>query len=104
MLFRSNGWIVALPSRRGRGGSEGLYDEGFNPDRTRGYTCDHFISLAGADRALRDIDAMTKAIIELPVVDKARVRRGTLRLHGTGPVKGTRIEVVRGSRKVRLAL
>lgn len=38
------------------------------------------------------------------VVDRARVRRGTLRLHGTGPVKGTRVEVVRGSRKVRLTL
>jgi dienelactone hydrolase len=71
--FVGNGWVVALPSRRGRGGSEGTYDEGFNPDRTRGYTCDHFISLAGADRALRDVDAVTKAIIELPVVDKTRV-------------------------------
>ncbi|CAM3611205.1 hypothetical protein [Nocardioides zeicaulis] len=38
------------------------------------------------------------------VVDRAHVRRGTLRLHGTGPVKGTRIEVVRGARKVRLTL
>lgn len=48
--------------------------------------------------------SVTRLLDGRTVVDKARVRRGTLRLHGTGPVKGTRIEVVRGSRKVRLAL
>ncbi len=38
------------------------------------------------------------------VTDRARVRRGALRLHGTGPVAGSRIEVVRGSRRIRLTL
>jgi predicted acyl esterase len=32
--FASRGWAVVLPSRRGRGGSEGLYDEGFSRIRT----------------------------------------------------------------------
>ena len=31
--FTSRGWCVVAPSRRGRGGSEGLYDEGFTPER-----------------------------------------------------------------------
>lgn len=62
-----------MPSRRGRGGSEGLYDEGFDFDRSRGYTCSEPISLAGADRALRDVDALTLAIAELPIIDKSRL-------------------------------
>jgi dienelactone hydrolase len=63
---------VVLPSRRGRGGSEGLYDEGFAADRAQGYTCDPARSLPGADRALRDIDAITDWILAQPFVDKSR--------------------------------
>lgn len=29
-FFNERGWIVAFPQRRGRGGSGGLYDEGFS--------------------------------------------------------------------------
>ena len=54
------GWAVVMPSRRGRGGSEGEYDEGFAIDRSRGYTCDPPLSIPGADRALRDIEALHK--------------------------------------------
>jgi poly(3-hydroxybutyrate) depolymerase len=39
-FFVQHGWAVVMPSRRGRGGSEGEYDEGFAIDRSRGYTCD----------------------------------------------------------------
>jgi dienelactone hydrolase len=70
--FTARGWAVVLPSRRGRGGSEGLYDEGFFADRALGYTCEQERSLAGADRALRDIDAATAAILAMPFVDRSR--------------------------------
>jgi dienelactone hydrolase len=74
--FVSRGWAVVFPSRRGRGGSEGLYDEGFALDRTKGYTCEEARSLHGADRALRDIDAATDAILSLPFVDRTRLLVG----------------------------
>ena len=70
--FKARGWAVILPSRRGRGGSEGVYDEGFAIDRTRGYTCDPTLSLPGADRALRDIDAVTPLLLAQPFVDRGR--------------------------------
>ncbi|MBM3534270.1 MAG: hypothetical protein FJX60_14680 [Alphaproteobacteria bacterium] len=71
--FTSKGWAVVMPYRRGRGGSEGVYDEGFDPERRLGYTCDPPTSLVGADRALRDIDALTLAIVELPFIDRPRL-------------------------------
>jgi hypothetical protein len=61
-FFVSQGWMVAFPQRRGRGRSTGLYDEGFNPDRTQGYTCDAAISLRGAERALADLEAAVAAL------------------------------------------
>jgi dienelactone hydrolase len=72
-FFVRRGWAVIIPARRGRGGSEGLYDEGFATDRSRGYTCDPPRSLAGADRALRDVDAAMDAILAMPFVDRERV-------------------------------
>ena len=72
-FFVARGWAVVIPSRRGRGGSEGVYDEGFWPDRSRGYACDQTLSSAGADRALRDVAAAMSAIIAMPFVDRARV-------------------------------
>jgi predicted acyl esterase len=39
-MFVKKGYMVAFPQRRGRGKSEGLYDEGFNVDRVQGYACD----------------------------------------------------------------
>jgi endonuclease YncB( thermonuclease family) len=74
--FTARGWAVILPSRRGRGGSEGLYDEGFSPDRSQGYSCEPTLALAGADRALRDIDAITPVLLEQPFVDRYRVAIG----------------------------
>jgi len=74
--FRARGWAVVLPSRRGRGGSEGEYDEGFGLPRSAGYSCDPSFSLPGAERALRDIDAATAAILAMPFVDRTRVAVG----------------------------
>jgi dienelactone hydrolase len=56
-FLNAHGWIVAFPQRRGRGKSDGLYDEGFAEDRRLGYTGDIDTTLRGADRALRDVDA-----------------------------------------------
>ena len=70
--FIDRGWAVAMPSRRGRGGSEGLYDEGLDPGRER-YCWQPRCALAGAERALADVDAITDAILTMPFVDRARV-------------------------------
>jgi dienelactone hydrolase len=71
--FSDRGWAVIVPMRRGRGGSDGVYDEGFYDNRSYGYTCETSRSLKGADRALADIDASMRAIIAMPFVDKDRV-------------------------------
>jgi dienelactone hydrolase len=67
-FLNERGWIVAFPQRRGRGKSDGLYDEGFSADRKLGYICDTEISLRGADRALGDIDAAITALRRRPDV------------------------------------
>ncbi len=69
------GWLVAFPQRRGRGNSDGLYDEGLNTDRRR-YTCDPDRSLAGADRALADIHAAMAVLRRRPDVDSRRILIG----------------------------
>ena len=60
-FLNDRGWIVAFPQRRGRGKSDGLYDEGLDVNRTR-YSGDIDISLRGADRALSDVDAAITAL------------------------------------------
>jgi dienelactone hydrolase len=74
--FTARGWAVMLPQRRGRGGSEGTYDEGFSTNRGQGYSCEETLSLPGADRALRDIDAVTPLILAQPFVDRTRFAVG----------------------------
>ena len=74
--FTARGWAVILPSRRGRGGSEGIYDEGFEPDRAQGYSCERTRAFAGAERALSDIDAITPVLLAQPFVDRERVAIG----------------------------
>ena len=56
--FNDRGWMVVFPQRRGRGKSEGIYDEGFELDRSK-YSCDPALSLPGVDRALEDLGAVT---------------------------------------------
>lgn len=75
-LFTRKGWLVAFPQRRGRGNSDGRYDEGFGPDRREGYTCEPVRSLAGADRALEDVRAAMLALRSRPEVDGRRVLVG----------------------------
>ncbi|MDH4005549.1 MAG: prolyl oligopeptidase family serine peptidase, partial [Gammaproteobacteria bacterium] len=69
--FVERGWMVAFPQRRGRGQSDGLYDEGFTSNRS-GYSCDATIALAGADRALDDLDAVTDWLRMRSDVDTTR--------------------------------
>lgn len=75
-FFLKRGWAVVLPYRRGRGGSDGLYDEGFHIDRSQGYTAEPKRSLAGADRALADIEAAITAISAMDFVDSKRLLIG----------------------------
>jgi dienelactone hydrolase len=75
-FFVDRGFAVVLPSRRGRGGSDGFYDEGFGPNRAEGYSCNPLHALAGADRALVDIEAAVEAILAMPFVDRARLLIG----------------------------
>ena len=72
-FFVQRGWAVVMPARRGRAGSEGQYDEGFEVDRARGYSCDKARSRNGFDRALRDLDAAMTAILAMPFVDQNRI-------------------------------
>lgn len=67
-FLTQRGWLAAFPQRRGRGRSSGLYDEGFNVDRTKGYTCETARTLDGADRALADVDAAVAALRKRPEV------------------------------------
>ncbi len=75
-FLNNRDWIVAFPQRRGRGKSDGLYDEGFSADRRQGYTCDFDISLSGAERALDDIGAAMAALRQRPDVAPSRVLIG----------------------------
>jgi len=75
-FLNDRGWLVAFPQRRGRGKSDGLYDEGFSADRAKGYTCEVAVSLAGADRALEDIGAAMVALRRRPDVAPVRALIG----------------------------
>jgi dienelactone hydrolase len=61
-FLNERGFIVAFPQRRGRGKSDGIYDEGLADNRSRGYTGDVYTTFRGADRALADIDAAITAL------------------------------------------
>jgi dienelactone hydrolase len=74
-FFTQRGWMVAFPQRRGRGRSDGLYDEGFTPDR-RSYSCEATAALAGAERAMDDIDAATEWLRMRADVDTRRMLIG----------------------------
>ncbi|WP_204162211.1 S9 family peptidase [Variovorax sp. WS11] len=55
--FVDKGWQVLFPQRRGRGQSDGLYDEGFERDRSR-YACRPELAIPGLDRAVADLDVV----------------------------------------------
>ncbi len=71
-FFADRGWLVAFPQRRGRGASDGLYDEGFTPDRSR-YSCLAVPALAGFERALLDVDAAAEYLAAHDDVDATRM-------------------------------
>lgn len=71
-FFVERGWIVLFPQRRGRGQSDGQYDEGFTQDRSR-YSCQANPALAGLERALQDADAVTSFVLQMTDIDPARV-------------------------------
>jgi dienelactone hydrolase len=74
-FFVERGWMVAFPQRRGRGTSDGLYDEGFKPDRS-GYSCSETPALDGAEHALDDLDAITDWLRGRADVDTTRMLVG----------------------------
>lgn len=71
-ILNENGWIAAFPQRRGRGGSDGLYDEGIAEDRSQGYSPNSAISIAGAERALEDANAALVALRQRPIVKSGK--------------------------------
>jgi dienelactone hydrolase len=71
-FFADRGWLVAFPQRRGRGASDGLYDEGFTPDRSR-YSCLADPALAGFEHALLDADAAAEYLASRSDVDPTRM-------------------------------
>lgn len=71
-FFADRGWLVAFPQRRGRGASDGLYDEGFTPDRSR-YSCLAVPALAGFERALLDVNAAADYLAARSDVDATRM-------------------------------
>ncbi len=70
--FVDRGFMVLFPQRRGRGGSGGLYDEGFEADRSR-YSCSRSLALAGLERALEDADAIRAHVLTRADVNTARI-------------------------------
>jgi len=71
-FFVERGFLIAFPQRRGRGASDGVYDEGFTPDRSR-YSCVMAPSLAGFEHAMADVDAAHRYLIGRGDVDGTRL-------------------------------
>src|SRR5262249_18832872 len=61
-----------FPARRG-GGADGTYDEGFDLRPSPAGNCAPEAAMAAAERALGDIDAVTRSIVAQPFVDRSRV-------------------------------
>lgn len=73
--FLDKGWQVMFPQRRGRGKSDGLYDEGFEKDRSR-YACQPELSLPGLERAMADLDVVVAHLQTRSDVDMKRLLIG----------------------------
>lgn len=70
--FAERGWMIVFPQRRGRGASDGQYDEGFEPDRSR-YSCKASYALPGVNRAIEDLDAVMAHLRSRPDVQQHRM-------------------------------
>ena len=73
--FVDQGWMVLFPQRRGRGASDGVYNEGFEPDRSR-YSCQTALSLGGLEHALEDAEVIARHVRGRPEVDTSRIMIG----------------------------
>ena len=73
--FNDRGWMVVFPQRRGRGKSGGLYDEGFDPDRSQ-YSDDPRYALPGFDHALVDVGCVAEYLLARADVDRERLLIG----------------------------
>lgn len=73
--FVDRGWMVLFPQRRGRGASDGVYDEGFEPDRSR-YSCREALALAGLTHALEDAEVIYQQVRARTDVDASRLLVG----------------------------
>lgn len=73
--FNDRGWMVVFPQRRGRGKSGGLYDEGFEPDRSQ-YSDDPRYALAGFERGLEDVACVVEHLLARADVDCERLMIG----------------------------
>ncbi|MBT2321443.1 alpha/beta hydrolase [Variovorax paradoxus] len=73
--FNGRGWMVVFPQRRGRGKSYGLYDEGFEPDRSR-YSDDPQYALPGFEHALQDLACVVEHLLVRADVDRERLLIG----------------------------
>ena len=74
-FFNERGWLVAFPQRRGRGKSDGQYDEGLEPNDS-GYSCTPEIALRGLERALQDLDTIANYLEGRSDVDSKRMLIG----------------------------
>ena len=70
--FTARGYLVFFPQRRGRGASDGLYDEGFRADRS-GYSCVSDRALPGLLRAAEDAEVIAAGITARSRIDPARL-------------------------------
>jgi dienelactone hydrolase len=73
--FTDKGWQVLFPQRRGRGKSDGLYDEGFLPGRER-YACEPELTLPGLERAAADLHVVMQHVQSRADVDAKRLVMG----------------------------
>lgn len=63
---------MVFAQRRGRGASDGLYDEGFTPTRSA-YSCVQSVAIAGFEHAMADVDAAVAYVSARPDVNPARL-------------------------------
>jgi dienelactone hydrolase len=71
-FLAERGVATAFPQRRGRGASDGFYDEGFEADRSR-YSCAQGQALRGLERALQDADAALDHLRTHAEIDASRL-------------------------------
>lgn len=74
-VLADQGWMVLFPQRRGRGASDGLYDEGLEPDRSR-YSCRQTMAQAGLSHALEDAEVIYEHVRGRADVDATRLLVG----------------------------